>query len=85
VRKIRPALAGKCIAVALACVELAAKLKVVLRQASFLTNHRVKHTCEPYGRSNCEIYTCYCQGFEKSKSQGVKGHQGSYFAESWRP
>jgi hypothetical protein len=32
----------------------------------------------------CEIYTHYCQGFEKSKSQGVKGRQGSYFAESSR-
>jgi hypothetical protein len=54
VRKISPALAGKCtcIAAAVACVGLAAKLKVVRRQASFPTNHRA---CEPCGRSNCEI------------------------------
>jgi hypothetical protein len=44
-------LAEKCIAVAVACVALAAEPKVVRRQASFPTKHRVKHTCESYGCS----------------------------------
>jgi hypothetical protein len=44
VRKISPALAGKCIAMAVACVELAAEPEVFRRQASFPTKHRVKHT-----------------------------------------
>jgi hypothetical protein len=35
VKKINPAMAGKCIAVAVACVWLAAELKVVWWQASF--------------------------------------------------
>jgi hypothetical protein len=40
VRKISPALAGKCIAVAVACAGLAAEPKVVQRQTSFMTKHR---------------------------------------------
>ncbi len=71
VRKINPALAGICIAVA--CVGLAAKPKVARRQASFLTKHRAEPTCEPYGRNNCEICTRHCQGFERNKSPGGKG------------
>jgi hypothetical protein len=73
VRKINPAFARKCIAVAVACVGLATEPKVAQRQASFLTKHRAEHTCEPYGRNNCEIYTCHCQGFERNKSLGGKG------------
>jgi hypothetical protein len=41
VRQISPALAGKCIAVAVACVRLAAEPKVVQRQPNFSTKHRV--------------------------------------------
>jgi hypothetical protein len=41
------------------------ELKVVQWQAFFPTKHRVKHTCEPCGRSNYEIYTRHCRGFEK--------------------
>ncbi len=67
-RKINPAFAGKCIAAAVACVGLAAESKVIWRQASFLTKHRVERTCEPYWGSNCEIYTRHCQGFEPHKS-----------------
>jgi hypothetical protein len=48
VRKISPALAGKCIAMAVACAGLAAEPKMVRRQISFPTKHRVEHTCEPY-------------------------------------
>jgi hypothetical protein len=62
--KISPVLAGKCIAMAVVCAELAAEPKMVRRQTSFPTKHRVEHTCEPYWRSNCEICTCLCQGSE---------------------
>ncbi len=47
--------------------------KVIWRQASFPTKHRVERTCEPYWGSNCEIYTHHCQGFEPHKSLGGKG------------
>jgi hypothetical protein len=73
VKKINPALAGKYMAVVVACVGLAAEPKVVQRQAGFPTKYRVEHTCEPYGRSNCEIYTRHCQGFERNKNLGGKG------------
>jgi hypothetical protein len=73
VKKINPALAGKCIAVAVACVGMAAELKVVRSEISFLTKHRAKRTCEPCGRSSCEIYRCHCQGFGTNKSQAGKG------------
>ncbi len=43
------------------------------RHFSFLTKHRVRHTCEPCWHNNCEIYTCHCQGFEKSRNLGGKG------------
>ncbi len=58
---------------AVACVGLAFKPKMVWRQASFPTKHRAEHTCEPYGHNNCEIYTRNCQGFEKNKSLGLRG------------
>ncbi len=45
VRKMGPALVGKCIAVAVACAGLATEPKMVRRQTSFLTKHR--HTYEP--------------------------------------
>ncbi len=73
VRKINLAFGGKCIAVAVECVGLAAELKVVLQQTSFPTMHWAERTCEPYGRSNCEIYTRHCQGFGKNRSMGKKG------------
>jgi hypothetical protein len=73
VRKISPALAGKCIAVAVACAGLAAEPKVVRRQTSFPTKHRVEHTCEPCWRSNYEICTRHCQGSEKSGNLGGRG------------
>jgi hypothetical protein len=69
-RKINLALAGKCIAVAVACVGMATKLEVAWRLISFLTKHRAKRTCEPCGRSRCEIYKCHCQGFEMNRNQG---------------
>jgi hypothetical protein len=72
VRKISPALAGKCIAVAVTCVGMAVELKGVLWQFSFPTKHRVKNTCEP-----CWCINCHCHGFEKNRSQGGKG--GSFW------
>jgi hypothetical protein len=73
VRIISPALAGKCIAVAKACAGLAVEPKMVLRQISFPTKHRVGHTCEPYWRSNCEICTRHCQGSETNENLGGRG------------
>jgi hypothetical protein len=73
VRKINPAFAGKCIDMAVACVGLAAELKGARRQASFPSKHRAKQTCEPYGRNNCEICSCHCQGFGRNKNPGGKG------------
>jgi hypothetical protein len=57
VRKMSPALAGKCIGAAVACAGLAAEPKMVRRQTSFLTKHRVEHTCKPCLHSNYEIFT----------------------------
>ncbi len=45
VKKIKPVFAGKCIAVAVACVVKAAEPKDVWRQASFPTKNRAKCTC----------------------------------------
>ena len=45
VRKIKPAFAGKCIAVVVACVGKAAEPKVVRRRISFPTKNRAKCTC----------------------------------------
>jgi hypothetical protein len=73
VRKKGPALAGKCIAVAVACAGLAAEPKMVRRQISFPTKHRVEHTCEPYWCSNCEICTRHCQGSETNENLGGRG------------
>jgi hypothetical protein len=82
VRKINPAFAGKCIAVAVACVGLTAEPKVAQRQASFLTKHRAERTCEPYGHNNCEICTRHCQGFERNKNPGGMG--GDYWSGCYR-
>jgi hypothetical protein len=47
VRKISPALAGKCIAVAVACAGIAAEPEKVWRHFSFLRKYRVQyvHLC----------------------------------------
>jgi hypothetical protein len=45
VKNIKPAFAGKCIAVAVACVEKAAEPKGVRRRISFLTKNRAECTC----------------------------------------
>ncbi len=73
VKNIKPAFAGKCIAVAVACAEKAAEPKRIRRRISFLTKNRAECTCQPYWRSSCEIYTCHCQGSEKNENLGGKG------------
>jgi hypothetical protein len=78
VRKMSPAFAEKCMAVAVACVDVAAKPVRVRRLFSFLTKHRVKCTCETCGHSSCEIYTHHCQGFETNRSQG--GKEGNFWS-----
>jgi hypothetical protein len=50
VSKINPALAGKFITVAVACVGMNAEPKVARQLVSFLTKHRAKHTREPSGK-----------------------------------
>jgi hypothetical protein len=83
VRKISPALAGKCIAVAVACAGLAAEPKMDQRQISFPTKHRVEHTCEPYWRSNWEICTRHCQSSETNENLGERG--GDFWSGRYRP
>jgi hypothetical protein len=61
------------------CAGLAAEPKMVQRQTSFPTKHRVEHTCEPYCRSNCEICTRHCQGSEMNGNLGRRG--GATFGE----
>jgi hypothetical protein len=63
VRKINPAFAMKCIAVAVACVGLAAEPKMVQWQAGFPTNYRAEYICEPYGHNNCVNLHTPLQGF----------------------
>jgi hypothetical protein len=48
VRKISPALTGKCIAVAVACAGMAAEPKKVRRYFSFPRKYRVQYTCVLY-------------------------------------
>jgi hypothetical protein len=80
IRKMSLALAGKCIAVAVACAGLAAEPKMVQRQTSFPTKHRVEHTCEPYWHSNCEICTRHCQGSEINGNLGGRGGGATFGA-----
>jgi hypothetical protein len=49
VKKINLALAGKCIAVPVEFVGMAAEAKVVRQLISFPTKQRAKRTCEPCG------------------------------------
>jgi hypothetical protein len=73
VRKMRPAFAGKCMTVAVACVDSAAELVTVWRRFSFLNRSRGKCTCVPCYRKSCETYTCHCLGFGKKKNQSRRG------------
>jgi hypothetical protein len=83
VKKMRPALAGKCIAVAVACVCVSAEPKTVRRPVSFPNKHRAECTCEPYGRSSCEICRCHCQGFGTNRN--LVGRGGDFWSGRCRP
>jgi hypothetical protein len=72
-KKNKPVFAGKCIAVAVACVGKAAEPKEVRRRISFPAKNRAECTCWPYWCSYCEICTCHCQGFEINENLGGKG------------
>jgi hypothetical protein len=72
VRKISPALAGKCIAMAVECAGMAAEPEKVRRHFSFPRRYRVQYTCELYWSNNCETCTRRWQGSERSGKQGVK-------------
>jgi hypothetical protein len=83
VRKMSPALAGKCITVAVACAGFAAEPKMVRRQTSFPTKHRVEHACEPCWHSNYEICTCHCQGSERNGNLGRR--EGDFWSGRYLP
>jgi hypothetical protein len=99
VRKISPALAGKCIAVAVACAGMATEPEKVRLHFSFLRKYRVQYTCVLCWSNNCETCTRHWQCSEKRGKQGDfwngrcrsfcrsssrQWEQGSYFCESWR-
>ncbi len=83
VRKMSTALAGKCIIVAVACAGLATEPKMVRRQTSFPTKHRVEHTTEPCWHNNYEICTHHCQGSERNGNLG--GRAGDFWSRHYRP
>jgi hypothetical protein len=72
VRKISPALAGKCIAMAVACARMAAEPEQLWRHFSFPSKYRVQYTCMLYWNNNFETCTCHWQGSDKSGKQGGK-------------
>jgi hypothetical protein len=72
VRKISPALAGKCIAVAVACAGMAAEPEKVRQHFSFPKKYRVQYTCVLCWSNNCETCTRHWQGSEKRGKQGGK-------------
>ncbi len=82
VRKINPAFARKCIAVAMTCVGLAAEPKVVRRHAIFPIKNRAGRTCSPYWHNNCEICTLHCQDFGRTENLGGKG--GDFWGRLYR-
>jgi hypothetical protein len=71
-RKISPALAGNCTAVAVACAGMATEPEKVWRRFSFLRKYRVQYTCGLYWSNNCETCTRHWQGSEKHGRQGGK-------------
>jgi hypothetical protein len=75
-----PVFAGKCIAVTLACVGLAAKLKVIQRQAIFSTKHRVECTCVPCGFVIVKFTYAIARVLEQIK---VWGEGGDFWSERY--
>jgi hypothetical protein len=64
VRKIKPALAGKCMAVA--CVGTSTEVVKARQLFSFPTSHKGEHSCWPLCHNNYGTYTCHW-GVEKMK------------------
>ncbi len=75
VMKMSPALAGRCIALAVACAGLA--------ENGSAHKHRVEHTCEPCWRDNYEICTRHCQGSERNGNLGGRG--ADFWSGRYRP
>ncbi len=69
---MRPAFAGKCVAVAVACAEFAAEPVRVWQCFSFPTRSMGKWTCVLCCHRSCEIYICHCLGFEKKRRRMQK-------------
>jgi hypothetical protein len=72
VRKISPALAGKFIAVAVACAGMAAEPGKVRQHLSFPRKYRVQYTCVLCWSNSCEICTRHWQGSGKCEKRGGK-------------
>ncbi len=73
VRKISPALVGKCIAMAVACAGMAAEPERVRRHFSFPRKYRVQYTCVLYSNNNYETCTCHWKDSEKRVRQPTFG------------
>ncbi len=71
-RKMRPAFARKCMAVAVTCAGIAAELVKVWQHFSFPTRNKGKCTCGICCHRNCGICTCHCQGFGMKRNQSRK-------------
>jgi hypothetical protein len=65
VSKISPALAGKCIAVAVACAGMAAEPEKIQRHFSFPKKYKVQYTCVLCWSNSCETCTRHWQGSGK--------------------
>jgi hypothetical protein len=72
VKKMRPAFAGKCMAVAVACAIFVTELVRVWQRFSFQTRNTGKCTCVLCCHRNCETCTCHCPGFGKKRSRSRK-------------
>ncbi len=70
---MRPAFAGKCMAVALACVHSAAEPVRVLRRFGFPKTSRGKCTWMLCCCKSFDAYTCHCLGFGKWKIESEEG------------
>jgi hypothetical protein len=67
-KKMRPAFAGKCMAVAVACLDSAAEPVKVWQRFSFPKRSREKCTLMLCCLESCDIYTCHYLGFGKQKN-----------------
>jgi hypothetical protein len=72
VRKMGPAFAEKCMAVAVACIESSAEPVRVRQHFSFPNSSNGKCTCVLCCRKSCETYTCHGPDFGTRKNQSRK-------------